>query len=50
MILFTVCIILAIISAIFISTGSIVLIILGADLIVCIALIWKLLTRKKHHK
>lgn len=48
MIIFTICLILAIISLLFISTGSIFLIILGADLIVCVAIIYKIATRKRN--
>ena len=47
MITFLICLILVIISLMFISTGSIFLIILGADLIVCAAIIWKIIHRGK---
>lgn len=50
MILFSICLILAIISMLFISAGGIVFIILGADLIVCIAIILKIFAGKRKNK
>ena len=47
MITFLILAILAIIALLLLSTGSIFLIVLGADLIVCIAIIWKLATHKR---
>lgn len=50
MITFLILAILAIIALLLLGTGSIFLIVLGADLIVCIAIIWKIATRHKQKK
>ncbi len=50
MITFLILAILAIIALLLLGTGSIFLIVLGADLIVCIVIIWKIATRHKQKK
>lgn len=50
MIAFMICLILAIIAVACFTTGSLFLIIIGADLIVCAGIIWKIISSRKRNK